>query len=283
MPIVNIPRVRKYLFFFFLLTGGAAFFSSCDSAEEGCLDLQATNFDVSSDEACAECCTYPALTLRINHVQDLGTFQLNTVYLDAQNQPFTIESLQFYISEFQLVQSDGNAIGLADELTLTFPDNTQSVIEDNFTLFEKNIGSYTSNSIGSIRTSGNFTKIRFYLGVTNLANHAEPSGMPAGHDLAIQPDTMHWNVTDGYIFNKIKVQKDTASTNLTTLEIGTDANLTLVELDYPISVNTGFNLDLAIDLDYKKLFDGIQFQIDTDEAIQSKIISNTADAFSVSD
>lgn len=284
MLIVNIVRSHKYLFFSFLMMCSLLVFSSCDSTEEGCLDIQATNFDVSVDNACMDCCTYPKITLRINHIQDtLGAFKLNTVYLDAQDQPFTIESIQFYISELQLVRANGNAVGLADELALTFANNTKSTVEDNFTLFEKTIGSYTHNEIGSIRTSGDFTKIRFYLGVTNVANHAEPSAMPSGHDLAIQSDTMHWNVTDGYIFNKIKVQKDTSSTNLTTLEIGTDANLILVELDYPITINTGFDISLAIDFDYKKLFDNIQFQADTDETIKSKIISNTADAFSVSD
>lgn len=266
----------------YILLSAAIIITSCDSGEEGCLDISATNFDASADVNCANCCTYPSLAMRINHMMDSVTFSLNSVYHDASNTPFTVSSVQFYISEIKLVQADGSQVGVTDELTLTFADNTSMIVEDNFTLFKKSIGNYTSNEIGRISTSGDFTKIQFYVGVTGFANHAKPSAMPNGHDLEIQSDTMHWNVTEGYIFNKIQVQKDTSSSNISTFEIGNDGNLVLVELDYPITVQSGFDVSLAVDLDYSKLFNGIQFQNETDEAIKTKIISNTANAFSVS-
>ncbi len=268
----------KYLIF--MLSIGIL--GSCGSGEEGCLDISATNYDVSADVSCASCCTYPALSMRINHRMDSVTFALNSVYHDASGTPFTVAGVQFYVSDLKLVKSDGSTVGVTDELTLTFSDNTIMDIEDNFALYEKSIGTYSPADFGTISTSGNFTKIQFYVGVTPFANHAEPSKMPSGHPLAIQSDTMHWNLNDGYIFNKIQIVKDTSSTNITTFEIGNDGNLVFVELDYPQTIQRGFNIALALNLDYAQLFSGIQFQTDDDAAIKAKIISNTASAFSVS-
>jgi len=254
---------------------------SCDSGEEGCLDISATNYDVTADVNCASCCTYPSLSMRINYKMDSVDFALNTVYHDASNTPFRISNAQFYISDVKLVQSNSNAIGVTDELTLTFSDNTAMTLEDNFSLYKKSIGAYSSNTIGTINTAESFSKIQFYVGVTSFANHAVPSAMPDGHPLEIQSDTMHWNVNDGYIFNKIQVVKDTSSNLISNIEIGNDGNLILVELDYPITVQSGFDVSLALNLDYAKLLETVQFQLDDDATIISKILNNTTSAFSV--
>lgn len=256
--------------------------SSCNDNEEGCLDIQATNFDVTADIACNGCCTYPTLSFRINHIYDSisNNFALNSTYLDAIDSPYLVSAIQYYISDLQLVRADGSEVGVTDMLDLTFFDNTTASIEDNFALIKKSIGTYTSANIGTINTEGNFSKIRFNVGVNSSANHAVINAMPSGHALSIQTESMHLDITEGYIFNKIQIVKDTTTNEVTTYEISGDNNLVSVELDYPISLNSGFDLGLVVYLNYKKLFEGIDFQNDDDNTIQTKIVNNTANAFS---
>jgi hypothetical protein len=257
--------------------------SGCNSEEEGCLDIQATNFDVSADVACSSCCTYPTLTLRINHVYDTtsNNFLLNKTYWDAIDSPYLVSAIQYYISDVQLVRADGSSVGVTDELEVTLADNSILSIEDNFSLLKKSIGSYSSAKIGSIHANGSFSKIRFNVGINPTANHAMISKMPDGHALAKQSESMHIDITQGYIFNKMQIVKGTTAQDTITYEISGDNNLVGVELDYPINISTGFDITLTIYLDYKKLFDGIDFKNDDDNTIQTKIVNNTSSAFSI--
>ncbi len=43
------------------------FLAGCYEPKEGCLDPQAVNYDVTADEACADCCTWPSLRLSVKH------------------------------------------------------------------------------------------------------------------------------------------------------------------------------------------------------------------------
>lgn len=258
-------------------------FSSCSNDEEGCLDIQATNFDVTADVACNSCCTYPALSFRVNHIYtDSLNFTLDATYLDAIDSPFTVSSAQMYISDVQLVRADGSSVGVTDELTLTFSDNTTSVVEDNFLFVRKSIGNYTSGTIGSINTEGTFEKIRFNVGVNPTANHAEISAMPDGHALAGQTESMHIDINEGYIFTKLQIVTDTTSTDFTTYEISSDVNLITIELDYPLNIDAGFDISLIVNMDYNILFNDIDFQNDDESSIISKLTNNMSNAFSVS-
>lgn len=274
--------MNKILLKYLAIISLVVLFLSCGSPEEGCLEVTATNFDVSADVNCANCCTYPSLSLRVNHVYDtLGAFSLDNVYLDAVDSPFTASKVQMYLSNVVLIDAAGDSANVTDLLSLTFADSTQAEVANNFVLLKKDIGTYSTNTIGNISTSGSFTKIRFYVGVVATANHALTSAMPSDHPLATQSDTMHLNTTDGYIFQKMAIQTDTSSTILTTYEIYGDANLVMIELDYPQTIEAGFDVSLAIDLDYSMLFDDIAFQQDDAATVTSKLRSNIANAFSV--
>jgi hypothetical protein len=273
-------KVKKQLGAFFIII----IMASCGADEEGCLDIQGTNFDVSSDIACSDCCTFPTLSMRINHVKDDSlTFSLDEAYLDANNTPFVVNSVQFYVSELELVRSNGETATISDEITVTLNDNSAIDLTDNVELYIKNIGTYTEEDFGEVKVTGTFTKIRFYVGLNNPTNQVLPASVTSEHPLAAQTESMYWNTTDGYIFNKIGVQTDTADATITTYEIGTDGNQVLVELDYPLNISSGFDVDLNVNLDYGKLLEGINFQLDDAATVISKIIGNTADSFSVTE
>jgi hypothetical protein len=261
-------KVKKQLGAFFIII----IMASCGADEEGCLDIQGTNFDVSSDIACSDCCTFPTLSMRINHVKDDSlTFSLDEAYLDANNTPFVVNSVQFYVSELELVRSNGETATISDEITVTLNDNSAIDLTDNVELYIKNIGTYTEEDFGEVKVTGTFTKIRFYIGLNNPTNQVLPASVTSEHPLAAQTESMYWNTTD------------TADATITTYEIGTDGNQVLVELDYPLNISSGFDVDLNVNLDYGKLLEGVSFQLDDAATVISKIIGNTADSFSVTE
>lgn len=272
---LTIKNGLLYLFFL------SIFLMGCGSEESGCLDIQATNFDVTADEACKDCCTYPDLTFRVNHVYDSLTFSLEEIYEDAGQTPYYLTSVQFYVSDIELVRADGSSVGVTDVLELTLADGSTTEVSDDFILINKSIGSYSLRTVGNISTSGSFTKIRFKIGVTPAANYADIDRMPSGHALAMQSDTMYRSMAEGYIFNKIKMVADTATKVEQIYEILGDNNLKTIELAYPLVVAEGFDVAIVLALDYKKLFEGINFKIDNEATILTKIADNTTGAFSL--
>ena len=77
----------------------AVLLSACYEPTEGCLDVRATNFDLDADEGCADCCTYPELSLRFENVwvypDSVAPLRLHTFYVDAVGNPFRFERIRF--------------------------------------------------------------------------------------------------------------------------------------------------------------------------------------------
>lgn len=90
-------------------------FQGCYQAVQGCLDAQATNYSVDADEPCPDdCCTYPSIKLKIQHCYEVAPdsfISLNygdSIYYDALGEPFRISGIQYYMSAFKLVKTDGS-------------------------------------------------------------------------------------------------------------------------------------------------------------------------------
>ena len=85
-----------FLFCYFLPT-------SCFEPEEGCLDIEANNFQLAADRDCSKdapsnCfCTYPSVSLRVVHVFDKLDFRTDTVYRINSGEIIKIRDIQFYI------------------------------------------------------------------------------------------------------------------------------------------------------------------------------------------
>lgn len=263
---------------------------ACYEPQEGCLDVKGTNFDVDADKACGDCCEYPELQLDFQHkfVKGDRTDNLvfgDSVYYDGVGNPFLLNAIQFYISEFHLVRSDGSELGVEEELSLTVwqsnLDTTQVLVEDNFVL--ANPGVFGTNEIGTIRTTGRFDKIRFKLGLSDTPNRAVISSF--SEDLQNHPlaqEEMYWDFDRGYIFNQIELLRDTAAnTTPTMLEIGGNQNLQIVELPIDFEALDGFNIRATLRIDYNRWFENIDVKSDSDNALVQKIVANLADSFSL--
>jgi hypothetical protein len=54
-----------------------------------------------------------------------------------------------------------------------------------------------------------------------------------------------------------------------------------MELDYDFSIYSGFDKEIKINADLKKLLKTVNFQTDNVSTIQSKIVTNTSNIFSI--
>ena len=61
------------------------------------------------------------------------------------------------------------------------------------------------------------------------------------------------------------------------------SNTVEISLNFPFTLAPGFDATLPIKVNYSKWLSGIDFVTDSEAMIKSKIVSNTAEAFSISD
>lgn len=271
------------------------FFNACYQPESGCLDVEATNFELTADESCdsdnsaISCpCIYPVLSFdTMNYVVGKLDYQSDAFYqIDAQY--IRIQSIQFYLSSFQFRRTTGEWISVENTISLVVL-NEESQLEtqlltDDFLL----INQQSSIDIGAIKQHGTFDSLRFVLGVEAPVNTAAPDSITnTSHPLA--ETTMHTgNQETGYIFNQLIFHRDTLSEtvavtlNITETDFQSQSNL--MELKVPFSYETPIGEDFSLgtlQVDHAKWFDGINFVIDTEAIMIEKIVANTPKVFSV--
>ena len=117
--------------------------------------------------------------LNINHTINGQEIDLETIY-QHDGVDFKFKRLQYFLSNFELIDQDDNVIKINDSYLLVNYLNTEYLI--------------ANTDIESIK------KIRFYIGVDGEANHSDPTAYPFGHPLSIETSNMHWGWAYGYRF-----------------------------------------------------------------------------------
>ncbi len=248
---------------------------ACQETTKGCLDVRAINFDVTVTQACEDnCCIYPNLTLQADYFYDTTKFSFNKKYkIDNVADSIEFLSFQFYLSDFQLVTSNNKIATVIDSILIARNSDTIKTLS-NYALVGKNNG--FEFKIGKFDKPTKYAKIKFQVGLDNIANQAIPSKMPSGTPLSNQSDSMYLKAQNTYIFNKIvyklKSKPDTVSIFITTV--------TPLTFTKNVSFTEGFDAKIPLKIDYKKFIKDIKFT-ETKDIIKQRIVTNTKDAFSI--
>ncbi|MFK8103548.1 MAG: MbnP family protein [Saprospiraceae bacterium] len=258
--------------------------TACYEPQEGCLDVTATNFEADADDECPDCCQYPFLKLMLTHTMGDTSLTLGGIYQNPtdSNQYFKVINARFYLSALQLVRADGSQKGVNDKISLTVLDD-QGIdetisVEDNFNLISRTSFNLT---VGDFRAPANYDSLRFYVGIPQPANSADPSLVTTDHPLQADA-TLHSTRTEGYVFMDLQVTRDSLPvTDTLSLKIQGDQNLIAVALENIQTVNPGFDAEITLNVDYLEWFRGINFAVDTEAEMINKIVNNAANAFSV--
>lgn len=274
----------------FFLLALLALVPACYEPAPGCLDVEAVNYNLEADKNDSEECIYPEVRLSVQHRYSkddtLYRFGLaDSVYFDALGNPFRLNNVRFYISNFHLIYANGQEKEVEETIDILTPqpDGTDAVqaIEDNFSLISPRVAqNYT---IGTLKQSGAIQEVRFAVGVEGLANTARPESFPAGHPLSLRDSSLYFSQDSGYVFGYIELFRDTtaADTIPEVLRIGTAPYLREVRLPVEFEKSRGFHLLLALQVDYSRWFGGINARQDSPGQLAEKIVANLAQSFAV--
>jgi len=257
---------------------------------EGCLDINATNFDVEADRACADCCTYPNLRLSVQHnfsdtFQDTSyRFNLDSIYtLDSINFFFT-PKVKFYLSDIQLIIEDGNTFGVESELEIAILNTTDTItIEDNFALINRAVPS--TQTIGDFSKNGAFRGISFNIGFSDTVQAATPQFFKRNHPLSLGDSSLYDFDKQQYIITQFSLVRDAFSMESDTVQIDILANefYEKIELDFPFNIRRGFDTTIFLEVDYRKWLRGVNIKEDDELSIKEQLKNNMVNAFQIVD
>ncbi len=270
--------------------------SSCYKPTNGCLNIDATNYDASADEPCDDCCTFPNLNLKITHsITTQGTFgqdscinhSADSTFNNLANNFFQIKGMQFYLSDFQLIMADGSVSEVEDEITFMIYDDPiaqtskDTTVKDDFVLIKRSAFNYT---VGEFRKPGSYMELRFKVGIDEKLSSIDADTLASSHPLSSK-NLLYFDTRDsGFVYQKFSLIKDTLSnsTAIDVYEIGKEtANSVQIVLSLFGELEPGFDAQIPIKVNYSMWLKGINFAADTDEMIKSAIVSNTAFAFEI--
>jgi hypothetical protein len=272
---------------------------ACADRREGCFDGFASNYDLAAEKRCSDCCTYPKMLLEIRHraIQpgrdSIIVFAPATstspavfsTYTDAGGNPFAFQELRFYISNFWLINTKGDTIKMLEELPVFVPlglgDTLRTTVENNVQIIA-NPGPFSTTTFGTFRKAGDFTKLRFTLGVTGLANKSNPARYALGHPLGAPSNfVMYRSPVLGYNFSRFVLQRNPGNASPDPIEILINNSSNLIVIEKPISVNIpqGFGVNVIMRVDHLLWFKGVNVKTDNVDAIAAKVVANLPQSF----
>ena len=259
--------------------------SACFEPKEGCLDIEATNFDADADKDC--CCQYPKL--RLETVQRFDTLQYlpDSLYPADNGALFRIKSVVFYLSEFQLFQN-GETFTVSDTVQLQAfapaggNDTIKETFTDDFLLVRR---TPVDNEVGDFRPAGLFENIKIRLGLSPDAQRVVPRLAKSGHPLKIQGDSLWYGRDAGFVFFQAIIVRDsmTATQPDTLAFTKADFDDFFIEQSGAFTHRSGgYDFRLKLNVDYKKLFKGVNWTAGDILTWKSQIVANLPNVFSVS-
>ena len=280
----------------FTLAGFLFFLPSCYEKQETCLDIRATNFDFDGDIACTDCCEYPDLKLEFQHREVLvddtlrigfsGTHfdsATDSVYFDGNQQPFRIKSIKYFISNIRLVATDGEEAQINEEIEIQTASGLQSFKDD---FLRVNGSSSSTLTAGSFSVIKSYDKVKFWIGLDEDIDTANPATLPGDHVLSVSLDSSMYDFQNGhYLGANVEIYQDTIATDTVAVElpIVLPGNEPIeVELSFPESVllPEGFHFEITLLINCPSWFDDANVKGSPSILIE-KIVSKLSNSISL--
>lgn len=172
-------------------------------------------------------------------------FVIGETYIYEDGTPLFFTRLNFFISDIALVVADGSEVNVSDIELVDFTTN-------NINLASANEG-YLLDFTGV--TKGEYTGMKFGIGVSETLNATSPSDYSSMHPLGGSGD--YWAAWESYIFTKIEgkvdVNFDGTYTGGIVYHTGGGEYYNEIEFDVPITIDDDNTALPMIDIDVRKL------------------------------
>ena len=259
---------------------------ACYQPVEGCLDINAANYDVEADNPCDDCCMYPQLKWRFRHRRITPQGTVNFSYADTLTddfgQPFRVTRITYYLQGARLVRPDGMEWGVEDTVSLyyaTAPGDTVSqLFQDDF--FQLNANNFNTFGVGTFREDGTFSGQKLLIGLTTDAARTIPLRAPDNHPLA---DETLWQADSGYVQCRIELFPGVteADTILKIINLYSPNPLTEIQGFLPLDIPLGFSPVVIVEVNYAPWFSGVNIRQDATEIIAQKVAENLRQTFTI--
>lgn len=253
--------------FFFIFA--SMVLTCCYQPKEGCLDIYATNFDVTADNNC--CCKYPVIQIGFTHKINDQAFNSSDTIVNDLGQSFKINDFSFYFSNFRF--TGNTSADLSTQDTLHLPgDNTTIILKNDLLLVRSATSSLTT---GRLIQKEDFSKVKLKVGVPDEANAVSFSSVPSSSILSRQPDSL-FTPDVGYLSFRYSFTNGVGQgSSERIIRVFEDVDLSF---DIIIPLKLAFNLCMDMVIDHKQVFHNIDVINDSDEVVKNKLIQNLSNA-----
>lgn len=268
-----MKKIKKADFFWLLPIICVLVLPSCLEKEEGCRDVNATNFAADAERDCEDCCTFPDITFEIDHAVG-DTFLRYGDTILFEDKIIQILEASFYVNGISLTGNNDPVI-VSDQITLTDRAGNTNLVTDDIAIISRDINSF-SYEIGTFSGQGDYGELNFQLGLTDIQADTNPSSVPTAHPLAPSNGLFASTTDSSYVFTRLRLV-NVANDDTLQYDLTTSLNITL---PYEVTINRGFDLDIPIKVDYLKWIEGINF-VDSPDITRAIIVGNLPNAFSI--
>ena len=218
---------------------------SCNTRIEGCLDIQAENFDFSAERACDDCCTYPSMLLSLSQKWDDENFSNTDTFYDVDQQPYQIIDLTYFLSSWSWTDAQDN-LYTVDSVEAACNGSLRRFTPDIITIDTRHF----SYILGTIRQSPVIDSLSFFLGQTDDYTCLDPNDPDTPPNLDQQGPL--WNpATDTLETLRLIIKKDLSVEVYDTLFVTTQFQF---GLGYANEIEKGKDATLKLSVNYAQWF-----------------------------
>lgn len=267
--------IGMYMLRFFVIVLVMVQITSCYSPTEGCLDPEATNYSITADNDCVDCCTYPDLSVSIFHESMDTTFSLGDTITNDLGQEISLVDFVFLLSDFKVIDTS-EVYEVSDSVSL-LSDDEELIVKDDIIRVKRSSFTY---EIGTILFDGTTEELSFIIGLSDELNENRFTEEISDHPLTTDPDSLYQSDSDTYVFQRIQVAQGVDFLDTVIYDISTQ-----VEVRFPVVITSyrGEDKAIIIEAQYDEWFAGIDFENMTKEEIELKIMQNSANLFKQKD
>lgn len=230
--------------------------------EDGCLDYRALAVDLYAEQACEDCCVYPALNLRqlparlvAGEREDISRA---TAVVDGRGDTAFFTALQYYLHDVALEYADGTVYPLTDTFGFRQNESAELALQDRSLVRARPLQA-ASIATGELLREGTVVALRYAFGLPEDVAGADPlvqaSGSPlslTGTDTLLAARTVDSvrRLRSGYV--AVRRADGTRDSSFVTGAASVPYRLPFPE---PTAVRRSFNLNVALLLPVSPLVD----------------------------
>lgn len=203
-------------------------------------------------------------------MEDTLSFEFDSTHIDAGGNEYYVQDVKFYTSKLTLSNTSGHQTTVRDTTSFLLKD-TNTIIDtaDRYLLFDESVLEYTS---GYFDDNSDFDSLELDLGLDDLAQEIFTDTLVDTHPL--KNTEMYDDIAESLVSLRIRV----SVVNSQFSSIYRINDLQKVTIPYTITPEITFDTWIELDIDYKILFQNIDFISDNENTISSKLVSNIKEA-----